>query len=67
VNDAPFNANAPIFLDPGASSGPFELFDVIVDPSAAPAAYSGNLFSIFGGPDGGTFTISPISSTFLSR
>jgi len=47
--NAPFNANAPFFLDPGASSGPFELFDVIVDPSAAPATYGGNSFSISGG------------------
>ncbi len=57
VNDAPFNANAPFSLDPSADSGPdpFEFFDITIDSSAVPGTYVGNLFSIVGGTDAGTF------------
>lgn len=56
LDDTPFFINAPLFLTPGESSGPFELFDIIFDPSTPSATYSGNVFSILGGPDGGTFS-----------
>lgn len=56
VDDAPFFNNAPLFLDPGASSGPFELFDVLLDPNTTAGDYSLNFFSIFGGADGGAGT-----------
>ena len=56
VDDAPFFSNAPLFLIPGASSGPFELFDVIIDPSTPANTYTGNVFSILGGADGGAGT-----------
>jgi len=58
LDDTPFFTNAPFFLNPSGNTGPspLELFDVIIDPSATPGSYNGNLFSILGGPDGGTFT-----------
>jgi hypothetical protein len=55
LDDGPFYANAPLFLAPGGSSGPFEMFDVGIDPSMAPGTYSGNFFSILGGRDDATF------------
>lgn len=51
VDDAPFFANSPLSLDPGTSSGPFEIFDVLLDPSLGPGVYTGT-FSILGGADG---------------
>ena len=54
IDSSPFNTNAPLFLDPLANSGPFELFRVIIDPSAPGGAYIGNIVSILGGADGGT-------------
>lgn len=51
VDDTPFFANSPLSLDPGTSSGPFEIFDVLLDPSLGPGVYTGT-FSILGGADG---------------
>jgi hypothetical protein len=45
----PFLLIAPFFLDPGASSGPFALFDVIIDAAAPPGSYDFNFFQILGG------------------
>jgi hypothetical protein len=55
VDDTPFFANAPYFLDPGASSGDFEIFDVDLATGLAPGVYTG-VFSIYGGADGGADT-----------
>jgi hypothetical protein len=55
VDDSPFNANAPIDLAPGDSSGQFQIFNVDLSPSAAPDLYTG-VFSILGGADGGAGT-----------
>jgi hypothetical protein len=55
IDVSPFFLNAPLSLDPGASSGPFVLFDVTIDPSAPDGPYVGNLVSIQGGADGGAF------------
>ena len=52
IDDSPFFLNAPFFLDPGASSGPFALFDVIIDAAAPTAVYDFNFFQILGGLDG---------------
>ena len=49
----PFFLNAPLFLDPGESSGQFEIFDVAIDPAATPGEYPGNTISLLGGTDGG--------------
>ena len=49
----PFFLNAPLFLDPGESSGQFEIFDVAIDPAATPGDYPGNTISLLGGTDGG--------------
>jgi hypothetical protein len=54
LDDAPFFNNAPIFLNPGASSGPFELFDILLAPNTPVGTYDLNTYSIFGGTDGGT-------------
>jgi hypothetical protein len=56
VDDSPFFANAPLSLDPGASSGPFELFAVNLASDIPAGTYSLNTFSILGGPDNGTFS-----------
>lgn len=52
VDDSPFFTNAPFFLDPLASSGPFALFNVDLPANLAPGLYTGT-FSIFGGTDSG--------------
>jgi hypothetical protein len=49
VDDSPYLNNFPLFLDPSEVSGPFALFDVIIDPSAAPGTYDFNSFTITGG------------------
>jgi hypothetical protein len=54
IDTDPFIVNAPLFLDPMASSGPFELFDVTIDPAAPDGPYIANFVSILGGADGGT-------------
>lgn len=56
IDTSPFDINAPFYLDPGQSSGPFELFDVTIDPAASPGPYVGSFVSILGGADGGQFT-----------
>ncbi len=56
IDTDPFNINAPLFLDPLASSGPFELFDVLIDPATPDGPYIGNFVSIQGGADGGAGT-----------
>jgi hypothetical protein len=53
IDVSPFNSNAPLFLDPMASSGPFELFDVTINPTTPDGPYIGNFVSIQGGADGG--------------
>jgi len=55
LDDTPFLTNFPLSLDPGQSSGPFGLFSVVVDSSAAPGSYDFNSFSILGGLDDGSF------------
>lgn len=55
VDDSPFFANAPIFLDPGQSTSTFALFDIDLPADITDGIYSG-VFSILGGPDGGTNT-----------
>jgi hypothetical protein len=52
VDDTPFLANFPLSLNPGVVSGPFALFEVIIDPSAPAGAYNLNSFTILGGLDG---------------
>jgi hypothetical protein len=54
LDDTPFFNNAPIFLNPGASSGPFELFDILLAPNTPVGTYDLNTYAIFGGADGGT-------------
>jgi hypothetical protein len=55
IDDSLFALNAPLFLSPGASSGPFEIFDAMLSTNLAAGLYTGT-FTILGGPDGGTFT-----------
>ena len=52
VDDTPFFLNAPFFLGPLGSSGPFELFDVDLPADIALGLYNGT-FSIYGGADTG--------------
>ncbi len=58
VDDSSFFNNAPISLAPGQNSGPtaFELFAVDLFPTTGVGTYSGNVFSILGGADGGAGT-----------
>ena len=50
VDITPFNVNAPLFLVPGDMSGPFEIFDVTIDPAAPDGPYIGSfVFSILSG------------------
>jgi hypothetical protein len=53
VDDAPFNNNAPLSLVAGASTAPFEIFDVLLGTNT-PAGTYGGTFSILGGTDGAT-------------
>jgi hypothetical protein len=55
IDTSPFDANAPLFLAPGATSGPFELFDVLIDPAATDGPYTGSFVTILGGADAGAF------------
>jgi hypothetical protein len=57
LNDTDFFNNAPFFLDPGMSSGPFDIFTITISPTAAPGTVGGNFFSVVGGPDGNTFDV----------
>ena len=52
VDDAPFLTNFPLSLDPNQASGPFALFNVLIDPNTPAGTYDLNLFSILGGLDG---------------
>ena len=58
VDDTPFDDNAPLSLFSGQSNGatPIELFTLDLSPSTAAGTYSGNVFSILGGADGGAGT-----------
>lgn len=56
VDTSAFNVNAPLFLAPGDFSGPFELFDVTIDPATPEGPYIGSFISILGGADGGAGT-----------
>jgi hypothetical protein len=56
IDTDPFNTNAPLFLDPLASSGPFELFDVTIAPGTPDGGYVGSFVTIEGGADGGAGT-----------
>ena len=52
IDDTPFFTNAPLTLDPGASTGTVALFSVLIDPNTPIGTYDFNSFSIFGGIDG---------------
>jgi hypothetical protein len=52
----PFLANAPLDLTPGASTTPFEIFDVQLASNTPTGVYGGNKFIVQGGADNGTFT-----------
>lgn len=51
IDDTPFLNNFPLFLGPSESSGPFALFNLLIDPSIPPGTYDFNIFSILGGVD----------------
>jgi len=55
VDDNPFLTNAPLSLTPGASSGPFSLFSVLIAPGATTGFYGSNSFTILGGPTSSDF------------
>lgn len=57
IDDTPFLTNFPLWLDPSESSGPFALFNVLIDPSTPAGIYDLNSFSILGGLDGSTFDV----------
>jgi len=57
VDDTPFLTNAPFFLDPGDVSGPYALFNVLIDPTTPDGTYDLNSFSILGGLDGSSFDV----------
>jgi len=54
IDTSPFDLNAPLFLDPLANSGSFELFEVSIGPNTPKGSYIGSFVSILGGADGGT-------------
>jgi len=57
IDDSPFFANTPSgFLDPLASTGPIELFDITVPNPFASGSYDGT-FQILGGPTADDQTI----------
>jgi hypothetical protein len=51
VDDSPYLMNFPVSLAPDEVSGPFALFNVLIDPSTPSATYDSNSFSILGGSD----------------
>src|ERR1700691_5495927 len=57
LDDTDFFINAPFFLDPGMSSGPFDIFAIQISPTAAPGTVGPNIFQVLGGPDGNTFNV----------
>ena len=56
IDPSPFDIDAPLFLDPLASSGPFELFDVTIAPGTQGGGYNGSFVTILGGADAGAGT-----------
>ena len=56
VGDNPFLSNAPLSLAPGASSGPFALFNVFIAPGIPKGTFGSNNFSILGGTTSGDFS-----------
>jgi hypothetical protein len=57
IDDSDFFENAPLTLNPGASSGPFDIFVIEIGSSAAPGVLSPNFFSVLGGSDPGSFDV----------
>jgi hypothetical protein len=57
LDDTDFFINAPLSLDPGMSSGPFDIFAIQISPTAAPGTVGPNIFQVLGGPDGNTFDV----------
>jgi hypothetical protein len=57
LDDTDFFINAPFFLDPGVSSGPFDIFAIQISPTAAPGTVGPNIFQVLGGTDGNTFDV----------
>ena len=56
IDTSPFDLNAPFYLDPSSSSGPFELFDVTIAPGTPGGGYIGSFITIQGGADAGAGT-----------
>jgi len=52
MTDNPFLANAPLSLAPGATTGPFAAFTVLIAPGSPAGSYALNDFSILGGTSG---------------
>jgi hypothetical protein len=55
VDGNPFLLNAPLSLAGGASSGPFNLFNVFIAKGTPVGTYSFNTFTILGGPTNVSF------------
>jgi len=55
VDDSPYLTNFPLSLAPDQVSGPFALFNVLIDPTTPDDIYDFNSFSILGGSDGDTY------------
>jgi hypothetical protein len=53
-DDSDFFNNAPFTLDPGASSGPFDIFVINIGSLATPGLLSPNFYSVIGGSDSGS-------------
>ncbi len=51
LDDSNFVLNAPFTLAANASSGPFDIFTVLINPSALPGLLSSNFFFVLGGTD----------------
>ena len=49
LDDSDFFNNAPFFLGPGASSGPFDIFTITISSIAAPGTVGPNIFQVIGG------------------
>jgi hypothetical protein len=54
LDDSDFFDNAPLTLNPGASSDPFDIFVIEIGSSATPGVLSPNFFSVLGGSDPGS-------------
>lgn len=64
LDDSPFLNNAPLFLSPGGSSGPFAIFDVLIARNTPVGTYDFNVFTILGGLNGGA--LNPVGSVQFS-